>query len=157
MHIGGREGGQSAKAVPVFRAAAMAWACPWKTCHSQLAAAPAERRVISLVDVFEVRRQRQPMLPKHIAVQVLAERSHNNISLNLLDPEGLPRSPFLGRDIGVNDELLLRFAVRLLKRSKLWSAAPGSCGERERAHGVDARCFSLGWAPKFLPNIPDLH
>ncbi len=76
-----------------------------------LSRSPAERRVVSRVDMLEVCRQRQPMLPKDIAVQMLAERSLDHSRLNLFDPEGLPCRDFSGLHVGVHDELLLGFAV----------------------------------------------
>ncbi|MER9921729.1 hypothetical protein NKJ84_02085 [Mesorhizobium sp. M0048] len=71
----------------------------------------AERRVVRVVDMLKVRLQRQPMLPKHIALQVLAERSHHHIHLNGLDPEGFPGRYLSSLHEGVHDELLLGFAV----------------------------------------------
>jgi anaerobic selenocysteine-containing dehydrogenase len=61
--------------------------------------------------MLEVGRQCQSVLPKHVAVHMLAERSFDNSWLNLLDPEGFPCGYLRGLQVGVDDELLLDFAV----------------------------------------------
>lgn len=72
-----------------------------------LGGSPAERRVIRLVDMLEVGLKVQPMLPQHVPIEVLTERSLDHSRLNLLDPEGFTHRYLSGRDVGVHDELLL--------------------------------------------------
>lgn len=95
---------------------------PMEDVPLTLGRSPAERREVSLIDILKVSRQRQPMLPKHVAVQMLLESNHDHSRLNLLDPEGFPGRDFSGLHVGIHDELLLRFTVGSLKRSRLWSA-----------------------------------
>ncbi|TPN32523.1 hypothetical protein [Mesorhizobium sp. B1-1-6] len=73
----------------------------------------AQRRVIRLVDMLEVGLKAQPMLPQHIPIEVLTERSLDHSRLNLLDPEGFTHRYLSGLHIGVQDELLLGFTVGL--------------------------------------------
>ncbi|TPM51413.1 hypothetical protein FJ951_06260 [Mesorhizobium sp. B2-2-3] len=76
-----------------------------------LGGSPAQRRVVSLVDMLKVRLQRQPMLPQNVAVEVLAECSLNHSRFNRLDAVGLAGKDFSSLDIGVHDELLLGLAM----------------------------------------------
>lgn len=74
---------------------------------------PTECRVVSLIDMLKIRRQRQPMLPKHVAVQMLAERSLDHSRLHRVDAVGFAGEDFAGLHVGVHDELLLGLAVRV--------------------------------------------
>ncbi len=71
----------------------------------------AQRRVVIVVHVLKIRLQRQPMLLKHVALQMLRERSDDHSRLDILNPEGFPGRNFSGLHEGINDELLLRFAM----------------------------------------------
>lgn len=66
-----------------------------------------QRWVISSVDMLQIGLNGQPVLPKDIAVQMLAESSNNHIRLNLFDAECLAGWYLAGLHIGVEDELLL--------------------------------------------------
>lgn len=51
------------------------------------------------------------MLPKHVALQMLLECNDDHSRFNLLDPKGFPSRDFSSLHEGVNNELLLGFAV----------------------------------------------
>lgn len=83
-----------------------------------LGRSPAERRVIGLVHMLEVGRQRQPMLPKDVAVQMLTECSLDHSRFNRVDAVGFAGKDFSGFHVGVHDELLLGFAMRVTEPIK---------------------------------------
>lgn len=84
---------------------------PMEDVPLTLCRSPAQRREVSLVDVLKIRLKVQPMLPKHIAVQMLLESNHDHSRLNLFDAEGFTGRYLSGLDIGVHNELLLGLAV----------------------------------------------
>lgn len=83
-----------------------------------LCRSPAQRREVSIINMLHVRRHRQPMLPKHIAVQMLLESHHDHSRLNLLDPESFAGRYRSGLHERVHDELLLGLAVSVPKPVK---------------------------------------
>lgn len=71
----------------------------------------AKRRVVGLVDMLEVGVKGQPMLPKHVSLQMLLECNHDHSRLHRVDAVGFAGEDFSSLHEGVNNELLLGFAV----------------------------------------------
>lgn len=72
---------------------------------------PAQCRVVGLIDMLEVRRQCQPMLPQHVPIEVLSKCSFDNSRFHLVNAVAFAGKDFSGLDIGVHDELLLGLAM----------------------------------------------